>query len=210
MTVAEPMVKLGLGKDKLESSKSEDKGVCEKNHKEDDDGNGNGKALRLGSSARGVEAKEAESEKKPVECFLYHGLHRLRKCSKKFIIEGDDGADKKPKKLGLSKEKVEAKRAKRSKKEVTNVRLLSNLRENVTMKIVKLGPMRLNLSKATELAESSTKLSPMEEVSLTSDLEEEATMQTLKLGSMRLISIDTSEELPPLKIWVVHQTSRKW
>ncbi|KAH1113656.1 hypothetical protein J1N35_007034 [Gossypium stocksii] len=35
------------------------------------------KALRLGLSARGVEAKEAKSGKKPVECFLYHGLHRL-------------------------------------------------------------------------------------------------------------------------------------
>ncbi|MFQ6662244.1 hypothetical protein Gotur_030117 [Gossypium turneri] len=32
-----------------------------------------GKALILGSGARGVEAKEAESEKKPVECFLCHG-----------------------------------------------------------------------------------------------------------------------------------------
>ncbi|MBA0880609.1 hypothetical protein Goshw_001262, partial [Gossypium schwendimanii] len=40
-----------------------------------------GKALVLGSSARGVEAKEAESEKKPVECFLCHGSRRLQNCS---------------------------------------------------------------------------------------------------------------------------------
>ncbi|MFQ6626343.1 hypothetical protein Gotur_005960 [Gossypium turneri] len=122
MTVAESVVKLGLGKDKLGPSKSEEKGVCEMDHKEDIvDGNGNddnggngkprvgkkkpkrkrdklkcflcdgphilkkclnkcalkekpvGKALVLGSTARGVEAKEAESEKNPVECFLCHG-----------------------------------------------------------------------------------------------------------------------------------------
>ncbi|MBA0765845.1 hypothetical protein Gotri_014966 [Gossypium trilobum] len=134
MMVVESMVKLGLGKDKIKSSKFEERGVCEKDHKEDvvdDNGNGDnggngkprvekkkpkrkmnklncffcdgphmlkkclkkfalskekkpmGKALGLGSSARDVEAKEAESEKKPVECFLCHGLHWLRKCLKK-------------------------------------------------------------------------------------------------------------------------------
>ncbi|MBA0655258.1 hypothetical protein Goklo_007758, partial [Gossypium klotzschianum] len=56
-------------------------------------------ALVLGSSASGVEAKEAESEKKPVNCFLCHSLYRLRKCLKKSIIEGDNRADKEPKKL---------------------------------------------------------------------------------------------------------------
>ncbi|MFQ6653666.1 hypothetical protein Gotur_024943, partial [Gossypium turneri] len=165
MTVVESVVKLGLGKDKLRSSKSEERGVCERDHKEDIvDGNGNGdnggngkprvgkkkpkrkrdklkcflcdgphmlkkcpkksalkekpvgKALVLGSSARGVEAKEVESEKKPVECFLCHGPHRLRKCPRKSVIEGNNGADKEPKKLGSSKRKAEAKRAKRSKK----------------------------------------------------------------------------------------------
>ncbi|MFQ6657272.1 hypothetical protein Gotur_027016 [Gossypium turneri] len=122
MMVAESVVKLGLGKDKLGSSKCEERGVCEIDHEEDIvDGNGNddnsgngkprvgkkkpkrkkdklkcflcdgphmlkkcprkfalkekpvGKALVLGSSAIGVEAKEAESEKKPVEYFLCHG-----------------------------------------------------------------------------------------------------------------------------------------
>ncbi|MBA0871050.1 hypothetical protein Goshw_020653 [Gossypium schwendimanii] len=166
MTVAESVVKFGLGKDKLGSSKSEKRGVCEKDHKKDNDGNGNGigdnggngkprvrkkkpnrkrdklkyflcdgphvlkkcskksalkekpvsKALVLSSSARGVEANEVESEKKAVECFLCHGSHRLRKCSKKSVIEGDDGADNKPKKLDLSKGKVEANRVKKSKK----------------------------------------------------------------------------------------------
>ncbi|MFQ6622754.1 hypothetical protein Gotur_001853 [Gossypium turneri] len=165
MTVVESVVKLGLGKDKLGSSKSEERGVCEMDHKEDivyGNGNGDnggngkprvgkkkpkrkrdklkcflcdgphmlkkcpkksalkekpvGKALVLGSSARGVEAKEAKSEKKPLECFLCHGPHRLRKYPRKSVIEGNDGADKEPKKLGSSKGKVEAKRAKRSKK----------------------------------------------------------------------------------------------
>ncbi|MBA0766867.1 hypothetical protein Gotri_015866 [Gossypium trilobum] len=147
MTVKDPVVKLGLGKDKLGSSKSEENGVCEKdqmkdvvdgNDNDDNCGNGKprvgkkkpkrkrdklkcsfydgphmlkkcpkkfvlkekpiGKALVIGLSARGVEVKEAESEKKSIECFLCH--------------------DKEPKKLGLSKGKAEAKRAKRSKKKL--------------------------------------------------------------------------------------------
>ncbi|MFQ6653094.1 hypothetical protein Gotur_024661 [Gossypium turneri] len=171
-----------------------------------------GKTLRLGSTARGVETKEVESDKKPLECFLCHGPHRLRKCLKKSVIERDDGVDNESKKLGSSKGKVEAKRAKRSKKkqvkcflcrglhELRNfpkqcksvvvkekatselvesskglpheadVSLSSNLGEKVTMKTVKLGPIRLNLSKANELAKSSARLLPMEEVSLRSDL----------------------------------------
>ncbi|MBA0664438.1 hypothetical protein Goklo_004437 [Gossypium klotzschianum] len=75
-----------------------------------------GKALVLSSSVRGVEANEVESEKKPVECFLCHGPHRLRKCSKKSVIKGDDGTDNEPKKLDSSTRKVEAIREKRSKK----------------------------------------------------------------------------------------------
>ncbi|MBA0671605.1 hypothetical protein Goklo_024172, partial [Gossypium klotzschianum] len=70
-------------------------------------------ALVTGLSARGVEVREAESEKKPVECFLCHGPYRLRKCTRNSVIEGNDGADKEPKKLGLSKGKIEAKRAKK-------------------------------------------------------------------------------------------------
>ncbi|MFQ6631892.1 hypothetical protein Gotur_008430 [Gossypium turneri] len=56
-----------------------------------------------------------------MECFLCHGLHRLRKCMRKSVIKGNNGADKEPKKLGLSKGKVEANRAKRSKKKKGNV-----------------------------------------------------------------------------------------
>ncbi|MFQ6661149.1 hypothetical protein Gotur_029397, partial [Gossypium turneri] len=42
MTVAEFVIKLGLGKDKLGSYKSEEMGVCEKDYKEDVvDGNDN-------------------------------------------------------------------------------------------------------------------------------------------------------------------------
>ncbi|MFQ6628894.1 hypothetical protein Gotur_007136 [Gossypium turneri] len=226
MTVVESMVKLGLGKDKLRSSKFEERGLCETNHKEDVvDGNGNGnnsgngkpqvgkkkakkkrdkqkcflydsphilkkcpkksalkekpmgKALVLGSSVRGVEAKEGKNEKKPVECFLCHGLHRLRKCPRKSVIKGNDGADNKPKKLGSSKGKAEAKRVKRSKKKrglppKEEVSLSSNLEGKVAMKIAKLGPMRLKLSEALELAESSTRLPPMRKVGGASDFKE--------------------------------------
>ncbi|MBA0664440.1 hypothetical protein Goklo_004437, partial [Gossypium klotzschianum] len=115
MTVAESVVKFGLGKDKLGSSKSEERGVCEKDQMMAM-ASAIMVALVLSSSVRGVEANEVESEKKPVECFLCHGPHRLRKCSKKSVIKGDDGTDNEPKKLDSSTRKVEAIREKRSKK----------------------------------------------------------------------------------------------
>ncbi|MFQ6624772.1 hypothetical protein Gotur_004433, partial [Gossypium turneri] len=203
MTIVEFVVKLGLGKDKLGCSKSEERGVCEKDHKEDVvDGNGNGdnggngkprvektkpnkkrdklkcflydgphilnkcskksalskkekpvgKALGLGSSARGVKAKGAESEKKLMEWFLCHGLYRLRKCPKNSVIEGDDRADKESKKL------------------------------------VKLGPMRLNSSEASELAESSTKLPLMREVGGASDFNGKEVMQVGQLTRVNATS----------------------
>ncbi|MFQ6666136.1 hypothetical protein Gotur_032611 [Gossypium turneri] len=139
-----------------------------------------GKAFVLGSSARGVEAKEAGSEKKPVECFLCNGPHRLQKCPNKSVIEGNDGADKEPKKLGLSKGKVEAKRAKRSKKKRVKCFLCRGPHELQNC------PKQAGVKrKATsELGESSEGLPPKEEVSLSSDLEEKVTMKTVKLGPM--------------------------
>ncbi|MBA0782921.1 hypothetical protein Gotri_000726, partial [Gossypium trilobum] len=141
-----------------------------------------GKALVLGSSTKGVEAKEAENEKKVVECFLCHGLHRLRKCPRKSVIKGNDGADKEPKKLGSSKEKVEAGVKRKATFELgesseglppkKDVSLSSDLEEKVTMKIVKLRPMRLELNEASELAESSTRLPPMGKVGGASDFKE--------------------------------------
>ncbi|MFQ6634491.1 hypothetical protein Gotur_012031 [Gossypium turneri] len=141
-----------------------------------------GKALVLGSSARSVEAKEAESEKKLVECFLCHSPHRLWKCLRKSVIEGNDGADKEPKKLGSSKGKNCPKQAGVKRKATfelgesseglppkEEVSLSLDLEERVTMKTVKLGPMRLKLSEASELAESSTRLPPMGEVGGASD-----------------------------------------
>ncbi|KAK5775573.1 hypothetical protein PVK06_043474 [Gossypium arboreum] len=159
-----------------------------------------GKALGLGSSARGVEAKEAESEKKPVECFLCHGPHRLRKCPRKSVIEENDGADKEPKKLGSSKGKAEAKRAKRSKKKRVKCFLCRGpheLRNCPKQAVVK--------GKATsEHSESSEGLPPKGEVSLSSNLEEKVAMKTVKLGPMRLVSSEASElaesltRLPPM------------
>ncbi|MFQ6662096.1 hypothetical protein Gotur_030021 [Gossypium turneri] len=170
-----------------------------------------GKALVLGSSVRGVEAKEAESEKKLVECFLCHGPYRLRKCPRKSIIKGNDGADNELKKLGSSNGKVEAKKVKRSKKcflyrgphELRNypkqvgvkgkatselgkssdglslkeeVCLSLNLEGKVAIKTVKLGPMKLKLSEALELAESSIRLPHMGKVGDTSDFKEKEVM----------------------------------
>ncbi|MBA0787846.1 hypothetical protein Gotri_024982, partial [Gossypium trilobum] len=231
MTVVESVVKLGLGKYKLGSSKSKERGVCKTNHKEDViNGNGNGdnsgnekprvrnkkpkrkrdklkcflcdgphmlkkcpkksalkeksvgKALVLGSSARGVKANEAKNEKKSVECFLCHGPHRLQKCSRKSVIKGNDGADKEPKKLGLSKGEAEVGVKEKATSELgesseglppkEKLSLSSNLEGKVAMKTAKLGPMRLKLSEASELVESSTRLPPMGNVSGASDFKE--------------------------------------
>ncbi|MBA0629273.1 hypothetical protein Godav_023856 [Gossypium davidsonii] len=238
MTIVESMVKLGLGKDKLGCSKSEKKGVCEMDHKEDMvDGNDNGdssgngkpqvskkkpkrkreklkyflcdgphvlkkclkkfalkeksvgKALVLGSSARGVKAKEVKSEKKPVECFLCHGPHRLQKCARKSVIKGNDRAEKESKKIGWGKEKVIAKRAKRSKKKRVKCFLCPGSRE------LRNCPKEVGVKrKATsELGESSEGLPPKEEVSLSSDLEKKVMVKTVKLGPMRFKLSEASE-----------------
>ncbi|MFQ6656002.1 hypothetical protein Gotur_026292, partial [Gossypium turneri] len=239
LSVAKSVVKLGLGKNKLESSKSEERGVREMDHKEDIiDGNGNGdnggngkprvgkkkpkrksdklkcflcdgphmlkkcpkkfalkekpvsKALVLGSSARGVEAKEAESEKKPVECFLCHGPHTLRKCLKKSVIEGNDGVDKEPKKLGSSKGKAKGKKAKRSKKKRVKCFLcrgpheLRNYPKQAGVKrkaMSELGELSERLPPKEELAESSTRLPPMGEVGGASDFKEKEVMHVGQL-----------------------------
>ncbi|MBA0853405.1 hypothetical protein Goshw_017053 [Gossypium schwendimanii] len=167
MMVAASMVKLGLGKDKLRSSKSEERGVCEKDHKEDNVGNG---------------IDDSGGVSKP----------RFRKCPKKSIIEGDGGANKEPKKLSSSKncpkqvvvkgkatsELRESLKGLPPKEEVS---LSSILREKVATKIVKLGPMRLNSSEASELAESSTRLPPMGEVGGPSDFKQKEVMQVGQL-----------------------------
>ncbi|MBA0646104.1 hypothetical protein Goklo_014096 [Gossypium klotzschianum] len=50
MTIVKSVVKLGLKKEKLRSSKSEERGICEKNHKEDViDGKDNGENSGLGT-----------------------------------------------------------------------------------------------------------------------------------------------------------------
>lgn len=83
------------------------------------------KSLVLGSSTRAVEAKEAESENKPIKCFLCYGPHRLWNCPKKSIVEGDDGSEKMSMKLGSIVGRVKANRVKRNKKELVKCFLCS-------------------------------------------------------------------------------------
>ncbi|MBA0660323.1 hypothetical protein Goklo_012359 [Gossypium klotzschianum] len=61
------------------------------------------------------------------------------------------------------------------------VSLSSDLEEIFSMKIVKLGPMRLKLSETSELAESSTRLPPMGEVGGASNFKGKEVMQVGKL-----------------------------
>ncbi|KAK5835060.1 hypothetical protein PVK06_010745 [Gossypium arboreum] len=69
MTVAESMVKLGLGKDKFGSSKSEERGVHEKDHKEDNvDGNGNGD--NGGNGKPRVGKKKPKRKRDKLKCFF--------------------------------------------------------------------------------------------------------------------------------------------
>ncbi|MBA0730589.1 hypothetical protein Golax_023264 [Gossypium laxum] len=80
--VAESVIKLGLGKDKLGSSKSEEKGICEKDHKEDVvDGNDNGSNSGNGNPRIGKKKPNRKRDK--LKCFIYDGPHMLKKCPKK-------------------------------------------------------------------------------------------------------------------------------
>ncbi|MBA0730919.1 hypothetical protein Golax_020292 [Gossypium laxum] len=226
MTVVKSVVKLGLGKDKLGSSNSEERGACEKDNKEDIvDGNGNGD--NSGNGKPRVGKKKPNRKRDKLKCFLCNGPHLLKKCLKKFalkekpvdkalvlgsskclrkfVIEGNDRADKEPKKLGLSKGKAEAKRAKRIKGKATSelgesseglppkkeVSLSSDLEEKVAVKAVKLGPMRLKLSEASELVESLTKLPPMGEVGGASDLKEKEVMHA---GQLTRVNVKVHSE----------------
>ncbi|MBA0818524.1 hypothetical protein Gohar_003675 [Gossypium harknessii] len=86
MTVVESMVKLGLGKDKLRSSKFEERGLCETNHKEDVvDGNGNGN--NSGNGKPQVGKKKAKKKRDKQKCFLYDSPHILKKCPKKSALK---------------------------------------------------------------------------------------------------------------------------
>ncbi|MBA0730624.1 hypothetical protein Golax_004563 [Gossypium laxum] len=85
MTVAESMVKLGLGKDKLGSSKFEEMGVHKKDHNEDNDGNGiddNG-----GNEKPRVRKKKPNRKRDKLKCFLCDGPYMLKKCLKKFALK---------------------------------------------------------------------------------------------------------------------------
>ncbi|MBA0780459.1 hypothetical protein Gotri_004555 [Gossypium trilobum] len=86
MTIVESVVKLGLGKDKLRSSKSEKKGVCEMDHKEDMlDGNDNGD--NGGNGKPQVRKKKPKRKRDKLKCFLCDGPHMLKKCPKKSALK---------------------------------------------------------------------------------------------------------------------------
>ncbi|MFQ6638653.1 hypothetical protein Gotur_015288 [Gossypium turneri] len=117
MTVIESVVKLGLGKDKLGSSKSEERGVCEMDHKEDIvDGNGNGNGDNGGNGKPRVGKKKPKRKKDKLKCFLCDGPHMLKKCPKKSALK-EKPVDK-ALVLGSSAKDVEAKEAGSEKKPV--------------------------------------------------------------------------------------------
>ncbi|MFQ6629616.1 hypothetical protein Gotur_008067 [Gossypium turneri] len=84
MMVVESVVKLGLGKDKIKSSKSEERGVCEKDHKEEFvDGNGNGNGDNGGNGKPRVEKKKPKRKIDKLKCLFCDGPRMLKKCPKK-------------------------------------------------------------------------------------------------------------------------------
>ncbi|KAH1106686.1 hypothetical protein J1N35_010454 [Gossypium stocksii] len=179
ITVVKSMVKLSLKKEKLESSKSEEKGLYERNHKKDNNSCSNGNYCGNGKPQLGK--KKPNKKRGKLKWFLCTSLHLLKKYLKKFVLSEkenmDDVLDKKPKKLGLSKRKVETKRVKTSKRKRVKYFLRRGpheLRNYPKQAMVK--------EKATsELVESLEGLPPKK-----------------NLGLMRLNSGDTSEELPPM------------
>ncbi|MBA0756318.1 hypothetical protein Gogos_020203, partial [Gossypium gossypioides] len=86
MTVIESVVKLGLGKDKLGSSKSEKRGVCEMDHKEDIV-NGNGNGDNGDNRKPRVGKKKPKRKRDKLKCFLCDSPHMLKKCSKKSALK---------------------------------------------------------------------------------------------------------------------------
>ncbi|MBA0735240.1 hypothetical protein Gogos_019104, partial [Gossypium gossypioides] len=71
ITIVESMVKLGLGKDKHRFSKSKERGVCEKDHKKDIDGNGIGD--NGGNGKPRVGKKKPNKKKDKLKRFLCDG-----------------------------------------------------------------------------------------------------------------------------------------
>ncbi|MBA0755427.1 hypothetical protein Gogos_020174 [Gossypium gossypioides] len=115
MTVVESVVKLGLEKDKLGFSKSEERGVCEMDHKEDIvDGNGNGD--NGGNGKPRVRKKKPKRKKDKLKCFLCDGPHMLKKCPKNFAFK--EKLVGKALVLGSSVRDVEAKEVESEKKPV--------------------------------------------------------------------------------------------
>ncbi|MFQ6631320.1 hypothetical protein Gotur_008555 [Gossypium turneri] len=124
----------------------------------------------------------------------------LRMCERKSVIEGNNGANKEPKKLGLSKGKAEVKRAKRSKKKRVKCFLCRGPHELWNY------PKQVGVKGKTtsELGESSEELPPMEDVSLSSNFEGKVAMKIVKWGPLRLKLGEASElaesltRLPPI------------
>ncbi|MFQ6652000.1 hypothetical protein Gotur_024079, partial [Gossypium turneri] len=86
MTVVESVMKLGQGKDKLGSSKSDGKGVCEMDHKEDRV-NGNGNGDNGGNGKPRVGKKKPKRKRDKLKCFLCDGPYMLKKCPKKSALK---------------------------------------------------------------------------------------------------------------------------
>ncbi|MBA0845846.1 hypothetical protein Goarm_005756 [Gossypium armourianum] len=78
------MVKLGLGKDKLGSSKLEERGVREEDQKKDIDGNGIGDNCGNGKPRFGK--KKLNKKRDKLKCLLCDGPHILKKCPKKSAL----------------------------------------------------------------------------------------------------------------------------
>ncbi|MBA0756064.1 hypothetical protein Gogos_020949 [Gossypium gossypioides] len=113
MTVAESVVKLGLGKDKLQSSNFEGRGVCEGNHKED---NGSGNDNDGGNWKQRVGKKKPNKKRGKLKCFLCDGTHLSKKCLKKSVFSNKEKPEGKDSRLGSSTWGVKSNEAKSKKK----------------------------------------------------------------------------------------------
>ncbi|KAK5846828.1 hypothetical protein PVK06_003127 [Gossypium arboreum] len=188
ITVMESVIKLG-------SSKFEERGVCEKNYKEDNDGNDI--SDNSGNEKPQVRKKKPNRKRDKLKCFLCNDPRMLKKCLNKSTLKEKPVGYRSVRRSLSSKGRMEQIMSLRSllrncPKQVVvkgkatselgesserilpeeDVSLSSNLEQLITIKTANLGPMRLNLSETSELAESSTRLPPMGEVGVASDFKE--------------------------------------
>ncbi|KAH1130007.1 hypothetical protein J1N35_001385 [Gossypium stocksii] len=112
MMVTEPVVKLGLRKDKLKSSNSKEIGICEENHEEDNGNrNDNGGINKPRKGKRKPNNPKKKRDK--MRYFLCESSHVLKRCLKRSMLSRSDKPKRGAERLGSSVSDAKANEAKK-------------------------------------------------------------------------------------------------